>query len=1139
MRDLIGDRYLLLGQGAPEPGGMSFVRKAIDRENGSQVAVKFVKHPDDHLTELVFEREMVGLRSLRHANIIRLQDHGQEDGVFYLVLDWIDRSLHDVLESHGPYEWNEFAETVAAPLLSALSYAHLKRIEHRDIKPRNVLIREDGTPLLADFGIAKMRDIFNPTDNTVAHLHSVPYAPPEPDEGIPWVRDVYSMGVLLIQALHEEPIKKFHEIRSALDRIDVRPDVRRLLERCIDLNPAERPANGSILLQEFDEAVSREKGARSARQNIAWLELTRAAERHIMEEGDHDAPISAPQTLLQELGKDCYAEFGRKQDGSGGLDRGTLVVVSESRKLVLKPAMPSGCLKVISAHAESYESLERVRRRAMPLGRLVSWSTTRPREAATAIAATEVIVDAIDRFRDANIDAAEAKNDDFQLFEGWLRTLDAREQLARGTRNKLAYSTCRISGKQAVFALVDEPDTDLLGEQFDVAGNNNRTVVRGEVVRYRDGELTLRLTRAAATSNVKSPGELTPFLGPTQIALQRQIDAVTAVMNGAGARPDLSSLISDPGSASSPATVEIENWTRELDDSKKQAVSAALGASDIVLVQGPPGSGKTDFIVEAVAQFLSKRPSGRVLIVSQTHVAVDNALSRLDKAGIQGLVRLGLPDDPRVDSSVKHLLLDQRMDRWANTIKKRAESHLQRRASAVGLPANHLQASLALQRYVRACDEFVALAEEVDATLGREEKASDAATGLGVVDDASTMQHRLDRLADQKEELLAEARTSLAEEFNIEPETSPEDALALIDILMGNEGPGKELLGFLELQAEWLQRVSSDRNMADVFLRTSRVIAGTCLGFISHRAVRDLSIDVCILDEASKATATEALVPIARADRSILVGDTSQLPPLDEELLRSSSTLDEYGLDREFVSETLFQRLADNLPDHSKFLLSEQYRMIRPIGDLISSCFYEGKLRSPREIGLSGYEILGKPVIWINTETLSTRRFEDAPSGVDTSYANREEVKVTIGRLMALDGAVDKGLLTPPSSDRRIEVLLIAPYRRQVEELSRRLAGASIHNLEIHVQSVDAVQGRECDIAIFSVTRSNHEGRLGFLGPDYWRRINVALSRAKFGLTIVGDLGFCRRSPGALRDVANYMMQHPQDCEIRNAGHAI
>jgi superfamily I DNA and/or RNA helicase len=122
-----------------------------------------------------------------------------------------------------------------------------------------------------------------------------------------------------------------------------------------------------------------------------------------------------------------------------------------------------------------------------------------------------------------------------------------------------------------------------------------------------------------------------------------------------------------------------------------------------------------------------------------------------------------------------------------------------------------------------------------------------------------------------------------------------------------------------------------------------------------------------------------------------------------------------------------------------------------------------------------------------------------------------------------------------PPDTQRLEVLAIAPYQAQVAEVRRRLAPKSFRHLAPTVMSVDAVQGREADLAIFSVTRSNPQGRVGFLGAEYWRRINVALSRARFGLMIIGDAGFVRGTNGALATVLKYVEQHRADCEVRPA----
>jgi superfamily I DNA and/or RNA helicase len=137
--------------------------------------------------------------------------------------------------------------------------------------------------------------------------------------------------------------------------------------------------------------------------------------------------------------------------------------------------------------------------------------------------------------------------------------------------------------------------------------------------------------------------------------------------------------------------------------------------------------------------------------------------------------------------------------------------------------------------------------------------------------------------------------------------------------------------------------------------------------------------------------------------------------------------------------------------------------------------------------------------------------------------------------LGTIDSAIELGLIPKRADGRKYDVLLIAPYRSQLDELTRQLTRVACRNLSVAVESVDAVQGREADFAIFSVTRSNSGGRLGFLGGDYWRRINVALSRARYGLTIVGDAEFCASEPGGLRRVLTHIRQNKVECAVISA----
>lgn len=249
MPDVIGDHYMLL-KVERRGGAFSVVRKAIDERDESFVAVKLLSGGSDDLTRKVFNNEAKTLQSLAHPNIVRCRAAGMDDtDTYYLVLDWVERNLDDVLNASGPWEsWDRLATDIALPLVDALAYTHLKQIEHRDIKPANVLISNKGVPLLADFGIAKIRGEEQTTSETVAAWHSKPYAPPELNADIRYVRDVYSVGVLLIQCMSKETLKDLGGVERALAAIPVPPDVRNLLASCIATQPDDRPRNASDLL---------------------------------------------------------------------------------------------------------------------------------------------------------------------------------------------------------------------------------------------------------------------------------------------------------------------------------------------------------------------------------------------------------------------------------------------------------------------------------------------------------------------------------------------------------------------------------------------------------------------------------------------------------------------------------------------------------------------------------------------------------------------------------------------------------------------------------------------------------------------------------------------------------------------------
>jgi superfamily I DNA and/or RNA helicase len=169
--------------------------------------------------------------------------------------------------------------------------------------------------------------------------------------------------------------------------------------------------------------------------------------------------------------------------------------------------------------------------------------------------------------------------------------------------------------------------------------------------------------------------------------------------------------------------------------------------------------------------------------------------------------------------------------------------------------------------------------------------------------------------------------------------------------------------------------------------------------------------------------------------------------------------------------------------------------------------------------------VLPTPVVWLSTSDLSGKGEERAGHG-RTNPIEARCIRNVLGSL----NFVAKG------AKAKLSVAILAGYREQVDEISRQIAGQlpALPALEVECNTVDAFQGREADVAIYSVTRSNVDGRLGFLAE--WRRLNVALSRGRLGLVIVGDDGFAFSAKGAnpFRKLIEYI-DASDECSLREA----
>ena len=199
------------------------------------------------------------------------------------------------------------------------------------------------------------------------------------------------------------------------------------------------------------------------------------------------------------------------------------------------------------------------------------------------------------------------------------------------------------------------------------------------------------------------------------------------------------------------------------------------------------------------------------------------------------------------------------------------------------------------------------------------------------------------------------------------------------------------------------------------------------------------------------------------------------------------------------------------------------------IGSLISAVFYEGKLDngSLPPSRWRSFDWMPAPVTWLSTSSLPNR----AENRSGESFANAAEADTVLQLL-------DKMEVKCRERRRRPTVGVITGYSAQVERLITQIDPVDRsrwRNLEIEIATVDSFQGRECDVVVYSTVRSNPNSTIGFL-KDY-RRINVALSRARDLLVVVGDdfmMENATMGPNVnpFASVLNHIRSHPDECRV-------
>lgn len=424
-----------------------------------------------------------------------------------------------------------------------------------------------------------------------------------------------------------------------------------------------------------------------------------------------------------------------------------------------------------------------------------------------------------------------------------------------------------------------------------------------------------------------------------------------------------------------------------LNSVQEQAVNKVLRAKDVAIVHGPPGTGKTTTLVEAIYETL--RRENQVLVCAQSNMAVDWISEQLVDRGVN-VLRIGNPT--KVNDKMLSFTYERRFadhpdypQLWSirETIRKLRQNRNRRR----------------------------------------------------------------DEGFHQKVERLKSRATELEIRINAQ--------------LFGE----------------------------------ARVIASTLTGS-ANRLLSGQKFGTLFIDEAAQALEPACWIAIRKASRVILAGDHCQLPPT----VKSIAAL------RGGLGTTLMERIVKQKPE-TVTLLKTQYRMNEQIMRFSSDWFYGGMIEAAPQVRFRGILDLDNPMTWIDTSAVAGK---EEFVGESFGRINRAEADMTLDVLQEYFTRIGKARVL----EERIDVGVISPYRAQVQLLRRLIRKKEFfkpYRGLISVNTVDGFQGQERDVIVISLVRANADGQIGFLSD--LRRMNVAITRARMKLMIMGDVPTMTRHP--------------------------
>ena len=1032
LHKIIGDRYEILAELGNGGSGTVYLAEKI--QTNQRYAIKIISTEEKNAIKLL-DRETQTLKRLKHPNIVKFFESGYDNRneLVYLVLEYLKgRDILDYFDSGVELKTKA---KLFNQILDAISYAHSKDVIHRDIKPENIRVINDGEQPVAkvlDFGIAIITTTI--LTNTIRSYHTPLFSPPEQInlEGVSRDSDIYSLGMTFLYLLSDSDSRyNFRDTRNK----DV---LYASVAKHISYDSGEKEQLLQVLKQATDKTRGNRPKIDEIRKVISCLSesledslpviftLTKKFSERISENNNfqnQDWKIKEYiESSFNQSEGNVYISKDRQQNNKDtiavlvGIERISTIYkgfvdLKKRNKVVLYNNLnftPSNFFEnSIEFKIEPIININSFLDRGCDLSN---------------------IIEDIEQQEQKINNEKESEQRVYHSFKNWEKVIELEEEIVNHRKQKFSYSDIQHDFNNQILVITLNSLIDI--EVFDditspplpvtISMKNPKPPYQdkqwsvGDIIhgtKSQDGEKIAQLHISLKDSFdlsiiefISKSGVIETDFRAQESEINRRKKALRAIKYSDSKNSRLSQVIANPNQAQRIEPIPIHDFfNRQLDEPQQKAVSKALACEDIFLIQGPPGTGKTSVITEIILQILAKYPQDKILISSQSNIAVDNVLSKLSTVTLKGqninCIRIGREE--KIEPDARQFEIEQAIMKWQRNISQKSKECWEEEYKENWHDLLLSKDKISCLNSIKNSEiKYTSLVNQINQYSSNLEKDLFLSTSQNTERKYSD---RLIELVYEKYSLEDKIIINIqkyVEQFSISfPEKRKftewlnEEKETIKSIIGAKQENYENFLELEKLYLEWNKRLKKKQpDLFSIFLDNVNVVGATCLGIAN---MRECDFDWVIIDEAGRSTGSETFVPMCRGQKNILVGDHKQLPPIIDRELQNRA-FNEQEIQKRALEASLFEYLYNELPLSNKIILNNQYRMNPDIGNLVSYLFYDNEVSSDgikHADKAHNLKSFSKNIYWISTENVKPKnKAYEKRNG--SSYRNTYEAQL-------------------------------------------------------------------------------------------------------------------------------------------------